>query len=279
MPGRPLLRFDLRDTESLMSDENEIPPEKTCQNIAKKALTTCNTSWSKTSWLGIFTYTFICCLNYYIGRGIYLGMGWDTHEHTSVRIFGDTCTVGWFALGFIALPWHQWEQLTCIKTKSVKGLLRFIVWWAGTILAYLIYGYMGENPFFQTSLASDLSHSQKVAYGVVFSVIGFIVMYWFGKLCPCGKFKQWCAPSIERKVVFLRVIFFITLLFVVSYVLCSSEDTCTYHLHHWWFGFALIMISTTTLDNWFDYFLQGIFWTFLTESIFNYGITFGEFFI
>ena len=44
------------------------------------------------------------------------------------------------------------------------------------------------------------------------------------------------------------------------------------------FGFVSPHL-TTVLENWFDYFLQGIFWTFLTESLFNYGLTFGEFFI
>ena len=39
------------------------------------------------------------------------------------------------------------------------------------------------------------------------------------------------------------------------------------------------MLSTASLDNWFDYLLQGIFWTFLTESILVYGVTVGEFFI
>ena len=283
MSGRPLLKFDLStpaDTENQSFDIKEIPTEKSCRSLARRALTTCNTNWSKTSWLGIFIYTLICCLNYPIGRAIYKGMDWHTPEHTTVRVFGDMCTVGWFALGFVALPWHQWEQLTCIKTKSVKGLMRFIVWWGGTILAYIIYGYMGQDPFFKTSLAdTDLSHSQKVAYGVVFSVVGIIVLYWFGKLCPCGKFKNLCSPPVERKVVFLRVVAIIALLFVLSASFCSADDTCTYHLHHWWFGFTLILLSTTTLDNWFDYFLQGIFWTFLIESLFSYGLTFGEFFI
>jgi hypothetical protein len=69
------------------------------------------------------------------------------------------------------------------------------------------------------------------------------------------------------------------LLFMISWFVCSDTEGCTYHLHHWWFGFVLVMLSTTTLDNWFDYFLQGIFWTFLIESLFNYGLVFGQFFI
>ena len=39
----------------------------------------------------------------------------------------------------------------------------------------------------------------------------------------------------------------------------TIEKYIKYHLHHWWFGFVLTMLSTASLDNWFDYFLQGIF--------------------
>jgi len=33
------------------------------------------------------------------------------------------------------------------------------------------------------------------------------------------------------------------------------------------------------MDNWFDYLLQGIFYAFLLESIFNMTIVFGQYFI
>lgn len=275
--SRSLLNFDTEYKYEIVDEDRH---KTLCEKLLRNTLTHCDTKWFKTSWLGIFVYVLICCLNYPIGRAIYISLGYNTPKHTTVRIFGDIVTVGWFSLGFIALPWHQWEQLTCIKERNIIGVLRFLVWWAGTLLTYVIYGRMGEDPFFQTSLADeDLTSAQIAAYGAVFGVIGGIVLYWLIKLCPCRSFKKMCNPEMSRKVVFLRLIAVLTTLFVLSYVLCKADDTCVYHLHHWWFGFSLIILSTATLDNWFDYFLQGIFWTFLIESLFNYGLTFGEFFI
>ena len=231
--------------------------------------------------LGIILYVSICCFNYIIGYyGIYRGLGWNTPEHDSIRVFGDLVTVAWFALGIASLPWHNWEQLTWIKTGDWKGVIRFLFWWFGTIITFFIIGYMGETPFFQTSLASNLNPDQIKAYVIVFFVIAMIIVYWFIKLCPRGKkMKKICDPPLSRKIIFTFLFCLFTLLFVISYLLCSETDGCKYHLHHWWFGFVLTMLSTASLDNWFDYFLQGIFWTFLIESIFNYGLTFGQFFI
>ena len=281
-------RFDMLEevdnNESLLNFDPQSygkeEPIQTFETVLERTVSNCSTKWLDTSWLGIFTYVLICCLNYPIGRAIYKTMGYHTPEHSNVRIFGDIVTVGWFALGFIALPWHNWEKYTCIRTRDIVGFGRFLIWWAGTLIAYLIYGKMGEDPFFQTSLAStNLSAAQKFAYGVVFGVIGVIVIYWFGKLCPCKPFKRLCSPKIERKVIFIRLVGLLIALFVTSYLLCKADDHCTYHLHHWWFGYSLVLLSTASLDNWFDYFLQGIFWTFVIESLFNYGLVFSEFFI
>jgi len=260
---------------------DKISKTKEKKTLFERVLTSCNTKWFKTSWWGILLYVGICCLNYIIGYyGIYRLMRWNTPIHNGIRVFGDLVTVAWFALGIVALPWHQWEQLTWIKTRNWKGVARFLAWWSGTIITFFIYGYMGENPFFQTSLASNLTPGQKAAYAIVFAVIAAIVVYWFAKLCPCGKkIKNICDPELSRKIIFIRLFMLLTSLFIISYLLCVGTNGCTYHLHHWWFGFVLIMLSTASLDNWFDYFLQGIFWTFLIESIFNYGLVFGEFFI
>ncbi len=242
--------------------------------------TKCNTKWFDTSWLGLFVYIATLCSQYLLGYyAIFRGFGWNTPKHKPVRIFGDLVTVGWFAIGMISLPWHEWEKYTCIKTRDRKGFGRYMAWTLGTFITFIIYGYMGEDPLFQTSLASDLTAGQQAVYIVTFAVIALIIVYWFGKLCPCKPFKKWCAPETDRKIIFVRILFLLTLLFVISYWLCSEDDDCTYHLHHWWFGFVLVMLSTTTLDNWFDYFLQGVFWTFLIESLFNYGLVFGQFFI
>ena len=249
------------------------------KSLIERAITSCNTQWFKTSWLGISIYIAVSCLNYIIGYyGIYRGMGWITHAHSSVRVFGDLVTVSWFALGFVTLPWHQWEELTCIKTRDWAGFGRFMAWWLGTIITFFIYGYMRENPLFQTSLSSDLTTGQRSVYVVVFIVLFVILMYWVGKLYPCGNCQRLCDPESSRKVIFIRIFALIVGLFVISYLVCDSES-CEYHLHHWWFGFVLIMLSSASLDNWFDYFLQGVFWTFLTESIFNYRIVFGRFFV
>lgn len=259
------------------------PVPNVCERICIRALTSCNTSWVTTSWLGISVYVFICCLNYVIGYyGIYKGMGWITTNHTEVRIFGDIVTVGWFSLGFICLPWHKWEELTWIRTGDIAGALRLIMWWFGTIAGFFVYGYMGQFTLFQTSLAqwSQLTNAQRSVYGAAFATIGTIVIYWCCKLCPCGKrIKNICNPDMARKVIFIRLFVVISLLFVISYVLCSHDNTCVYHLHHWWFGFVLILLSSATIDNWFDYLLQGIFWTFLIETLFNYELTFGKFFM
>jgi hypothetical protein len=242
--------------------------------------TRCNTKWFDTSWLGLFVYIATLCSQYLLGYyAIFRGFGWNIPKHKPVRIFGDLVTVGWFAIGMISLPWHEWEKYTCIKTRDRKGFGRYMAWTLGTFITFIIYGYMGEDPLFQTSLASDLTAGQQAVYIVTFAVIALIIVYWFGKLCPCKPFKKWCAPETDRKIIFVRILFLLTLLFVISYWLCSEDDDCTYHLHHWWFGFVLVMLSTTTLDNWFDYFLQGVFWTFLIESLFNYGLVFGQFFI
>lgn len=272
----PLLNFHF-ESEKTPHRPKEI--SATWRRIFIAAITKCNTKWWKTSWIGIFLYTLVCCLNYQLGRRIYMFMGYETPNHSNVRIFGDVCTVGWFALGFAALPWHQWEEWTCIKTKSSTGFLRFVAWWSGTILTFFLYGWLGQFPSFQSSLAGDHTQDQQTVYIVTFTTIGGILVYWFGKMCPCILFQNMCNLSTARKVIFLRIVAIVVTLFLISYYLCKADQTCVYHLHHWWFGFVLIMLSTATLENWLDYFLQGVFWTFLTESIFNYGLQFGKFFV
>lgn len=247
------------------------------QPLLRKSRTfRCNTNWYDVSWWGILLYVLTACLNYAIGYYIYRQMEWNTTVHSNVRIFGDIVTVGWFALGFVSLPWHQWESHTCIKTRDCMGVFRFFMWWIGTIATFFVYGYMGQFSIFQTSLASDHTPEQRNVYIVTFSVVGLIVLYWLAKLCPCS--KRMCNLSSDHKFIFLRLIVIVSVLFGISYSVCKADE-CVYHLHHWWFGFVLVLLSTTVLENWFDYFLQGIFWTFLTESLFNYGLTFGEFFV
>lgn len=245
--------------------------------LRKPKISRCDTKWYDVSWLGILLYVSVACLNYVIGYYvIYRQLEWNTAVHSYVRVFGDIVTVGWFALGFVSLPWHQWEQHTCVKTRDCMGVFRFLMWWIGTVATFLVYGYLGQFPAFQTSLDSYTPEERNI-YVVAFSVIGLILLYWLAKLCPCS--KSMCDLSPRHKFIFLRLLVIVGILFIISYIVCLSEDTCVYHLHHWWFGFVLILLSTTVLENWLDYFLQGVFWTFLIESLFNYRITFGEFFV
>ena len=65
---------------------------------------------------------------------------------------------------------------------------------------------------------------------------------------------------------------------VGSYVVCKT-DACDYHPHHWFYGYSLVILSTALMDNWFDFLLQGIFWTFVLESQWNGRTVYDRFFI
>lgn len=244
------------------------------------ALFACDTHWS-TSWLGITLYVISVCVNYWIGYNIHTK--WYGQQPLSkVRILGDIVTTAWFALSLGALPWHQWENLICIKSKNkLKGLGRYCAWMIGTNVSMVIYGWMGTITFLQTSLnTKNMSNEQKLVYIITFTVVGGIILYWIIKLfVETSITKKCCRPSLRKKVVFIRLTFIVVTIFVLSAIVCNNDTTCDYHLHHWWFGFVLVLLSTTTLDNWFDYFLQGVFWTFLLEPIFNYPFIFGQFFV
>ena len=307
----------------------------------KSVLCYCNSKWLQTSTLGMLIYLFSVCLNYIIGYTMYytLKLGWSQPIHSNVCISGDLVTFEWFALVFIALPWHAWEDLTCIGHSKTRrcfsrcfnskkeetgklpersycmGWVCYISWMLGTWVSLFAYGHMRNIEVFQTSLntpnmTAAQKSAQKSVYGVTFSVVVAIIVYWCCKLCPCKSVRKCCDDKslytsfqlqndensgiineidvenikkkqekyAKRKIVFVRLFLFTTLIFVLSWIICNSEQ-CDYHLHHWWFGVVLILLSTATLDNWFDYFLQGVFWTFLLESIFNYTIIFGHFFI
>ena len=227
-----------------------------------------NTEWYNISWFGLVAYITFSCLSYTIGYALTRDL-FDGPVHTGVRLFGDMVTVGWLATGIAVLPWHQWEEKTWIKTKTRIGILYILAWWSGTIITFFVYNSLLENTLFQTSLASDLTPDQRNVYIVTFSVIGAILIYW----CV----KMW-RTTFRRRITFIRVLAVIAALFLISYIVCTADE-CTYHLHHWWFGFVLVLLSTFTMDNIFDYFLQGVFWAFLIESIFKYGFTFGRFFV
>lgn len=164
---------------------------------------------------------------------------------------------------------------------------------------------------------SSLNKGQRTVYGVSFILISLKTIYWLLKFyyfLPRRILKTYNEPvsknaeetrlvevkensniepgeqrkrkekERELKKVKQRSWVFITLLLTVialgglSILACSVSSGCAYHLRHWWFGFVLLLLSTPTLDNPFDYILQGVMWTLVIESCFNYGIRFDQFF-
>ena len=237
--------------------------------------------WSKNmSWCGIILHIFSLCFCYTVGYYFSRTITKQTSEHTWHRIVGDLVSVAWFGLGFVALPWHEWEEFTCLQTKNWCGVLRYFVWLIGILGTIVVYDYSGQFPAFRSSLANqNMTFDQTVPYIVVFSLMFLIICYWFVKLLKIKKFEQYCRPKLKDKVTFIRLFLTVVFLFGISAVSCSLNNSCTYHLHHWWFGFVLVLISTSSLDNGLDYLFQGIFYGFLIEAIYKYGLTFSHFFI
>ena len=253
------------------------------QTLCRYAFINCNTSWFGISWRGMVLYITSLCINYAIGYNVYkhvdIGM-WHNQTHSSVRIVGDLVTVSWFGLGIVALPWHKWEEFTCIGDRTKAGLFRYTAWMVGMICTMILYGWLRNKPLFQTSLnTKGMTNGQKGVYAFTFTLIGCVVLYWFAKLASGKWSKKCCAPSMADKVVFIRLFLLVVFMFVMSWASCSSVPGCDYHVHHWWFGYVLVLLTTSSMDNWFDYLLQGIFYAFLLESIFNSTFVFGQYFV
>ena len=253
------------------------------KKLCYHAFLNCNTSWIGISWRGMVLYITSLCINYIIGYNVYkeadLGM-WHNQTHSYVRIVGDLVTVSWFGLGIIALPWHKWEEFTCIKDPTRAGCARYTAWMIGMIGTMIFYGWLRNKPLFQTSLnTKNMSPEQISVYIFTFSLVAGVCIYWFTKLCSGEWSKKCCTPSISDKVIFIRLFLLVVFMFIMSAASCSSVEGCDYHLHHWWFGYVLVLLTTASMDNWFDYLLQGIFYAFLLESIFNMTIVFGQYFI
>ena len=253
------------------------------KKLCYHAFLNCNTSWIGISWRGMVLYIVSLCINYSIGYNVYkeadLGM-WHNQTHSYVRIVGDLVTVSWFGLGIIALPWHKWEEFTCIGDPTRAGCVRYTAWMVGMVGTMILYGWLRNKPLFQTSLnTKNMSSEQIGVYIFTFSVVVGVVVYWCTKLCSGEWSKKCCTPSMADKVIFIRLFLLVAFMFVMSAVSCASVEGCDYHLHHWWFGYVLVLLTTASMDNWFDYLLQGIFYAFLLESIFNMTIVFGQYFI
>lgn len=225
----------------------------------------------KVSWSGILLYVLTIWSNYVLGYFVvYRPLKWLTAPdvtHGAVRVFGDLVTLGWFAFAFACLPWHRWER----SFWERRGLICYVAWWLGTMGTLVVYGALGQIPAFETSFGSDDPvPGKRLVSAMVIVLMALVVVYWVIKL----RYLTW-----YRRQLFLRIFCTVATIFIVSYAVCAADEVCEYHLHHWWFGFVFVLISTTMLDNWFDYLLQGVFWAFIIESLFNYGFVFRYFFV
>lgn len=271
--------------DNLMNDNDintiELNEHGNCCDNVKTAFMLCNnTSWIDISWTGIILYILTLCFQYSIAYALRE----DSKSFTWVRILGDVVTVGWFALSFVSLPWHNWETQTCIHEKLctkkyIYGCGRYLAWTLGTLITLVVYTQLGNYSMFRSSLANpNLTDGQKAVYYIVFTLVGVINIYWLVKIATGNCTNKCCAPNRDDRVIFIRLFVLVFLLYLFSYIACVADDAI-WHLHHWWFGYCLVLLSTASLDNWFDYALQGIFYAFLLESICNYGIIFGQYFI
>ena len=229
----------------------------------------------KVSWTGILLYVCSIWSNYLIGYfAVYRPLKWLTAPdvtHGAVRVLGDLVTLGWFAFAFACLPWHRWEERTFIGTKHRRGLVCYVVWCLGIMATLIVYGALGQIPAFETSFGSnDPVPGKRLVSVMAIVLMALVVLYWIIKL----RYLSW-----YRRQLFLKIFCPVVAIFIISYVVCSSDEVCEYHLHHWWFGFVFVLISTTMLDNRFDYLMQGVFWAFIIESLFNYGFVFRYFFV
>jgi len=228
-----------------------------------------NLSWfGHISWYAIFGYTFVICATYALQQFVIYPALEPMEKEPSYQTFGELCSLGWFAVSFVCMPWHDWE---------IHGnALRYFLWWVGMVLCGFVYRLLGTKggSTFNVSLVSLESGATTTAqywmFVSVFAAIGIIVVYW---LC---KYEDTYAAR-KRKNVFLRLLGTVGLLFALSYVVCQGE--CVYHLHHWWFGFCLVLLTTPTMTNNFDYFLQGVFWAFIIDSFVLYDVLFHKFYV
>ena len=164
---------------------------------------------------------------------------------------------------------------------------------------------------------SSLNKSQRAVYGVSFALISVKIAYWLLKFYyflprrivqkhqeamsalkdeekrafnkshnESEQKRRLLRKKKERELervkarcrVFLFLLITVVALGGLSVLACSVSSGCAYRLHHWWFGFVLVLLSTPTLDNPFDYILQGVMWTLVIESSFNYELYFDRFF-
>ena len=137
----------------------------------------------------------------------------------------------------------------------------------GTILSTIIYGSIRHIPLFQSSL-NNYTDEQYWIYVAVFTVVGFIIIYWCSKLFNCKCTRKYCKLTYSNKLAFTRLLLVTIIVNIGSYSVCKL-DNCNYHPHHWFYGLCLVILSSSVLTNFFDFFLHGVFWMFIIESIWN----------
>ena len=276
------LNFELMPTNQQMM-ENLIEKENNdvCPSVALDVCTQCKQNASGQSCLGMLLYVTTICVLFFSGYHIYIVLEIHQDQITSVDMFGNLCTVGFLSFVPIVCSWHNFERLTCLHKTSAefwKGLGRYLMFVFGTISTTVVYGTLRTMPLFQHSLNSDLTTGQYNVYVCVFSVIGVVVFYWLVKLFNFRCTQASCRPTYQNKLMFVRLFILNVGLNVGSYVVCKTE-ACDYHPHHWFYGYSLVILSTALMDNWFDFLLQGIFWTFVLESQWNGRTVYDRFFI
>jgi hypothetical protein len=269
-------------SESLLHNEKKEERDEKAFTIMD-TFTRCEQNKLGQSWLGMALYVLTICTLFITGYNIYGQLDIPQTNLSTVDIFGDICAIGFLSFATITLPWHSFEKHTCLyksRQQFLCALARYVLFVIGAVGATVIYGTMRNIPLFQKSLNDDLSHDQYNVYVIVMIVIGCIIIYWFIKLCNCHRkyTKKCCMPEIRNKIAFTRLFLIMSIVATGSYVACSIDE-CDYHPHHWFFGYSLVILSTTMLDNWFDFLLHGIFWMFVLESQWNGRPVFDSFFI
>jgi len=293
------LDFDLKTVNHKLLN-NDVQTDKTANgNLCVSVFTRCGPDelleTERQSCGGHLLYTGTVCLTFLVGYWIYRVQDIQQRTLSSVELYGDLCAVAFLSFAISTMRWHGFEKLTCLsaslpccnknslRKKSRNnfwcGLLRYFLFVVGILGSVSIYGTMRNIPLFQSSLNADLSDDQLLVYGVAFTIMGFIVFYWIFKLFSFESTKACCNPSNQNKIAFVRLLIVLTGITVVSGFVCVADESCDWHLHHWWFGFILVLLSSPLLDNWFDIVIHGVFWMLLLESQWNWIVSIDAFFI
>lgn len=241
-------------------------------------------------------------LYFYGYFAVFKPAGWNTRLLSPVEVVGDLVQLVWIATSLFVLPWHRWEKSVWTSASGKPHLRRkeigtLVGWFLGAACGLPLYGWMKTHEPFQSSLKpwKNLNKGQRTVLGVSLGLISLKLLYWCLKLyyflprrvvktrgprqykivSKGGTNHTWLRRKQQG---FVGLSSFVVLIILASLAACHFSRECAYHLRHWWFGFCLLLLSTTTLDNPFDYILQGVMWTLVVESCFNYEIRFDLFF-